>query len=776
MEGQRTMVHTVVSLFTPPSSPHLSLVSRGPELDGVTDYEVVRPIKLHTLYRRHAESSRPETLKYGMRVGDKDIEMHLEKNRDLLTRDYSETRYLEDGTQVTSTPKDLDNCYYHGRIVNDSESLFSMSTCDGLRGYFKTSAQRYLIEPLSGDDAGDHAVLNYEDQSSTPMTCGVTNTTWDSNYPPTTSKSRSRAAGPSLFQQQKYVELYLAVDNRVYESMKRNLPDIRQRMFEIVNFVNAVYKPLNTFVALTGMEVWSNGDQISVTAPAGATLDAFSKWRNKDLVARKKHDNAHLISGIDFEGSTVGLAFVGTVCSAHSTGVVQNHNPRAIAVGATLAHEMGHNLGMNHDDSSSCTCTGNSCIMAAALSWDIPRSFSSCSSGNFETFLRTRNPDCLLDKPRFEALVTPPVCGNGFLENDEQCDCGSMEECTNQCCNATTCTLTQGSQCAAGECCESCKILPPSRECRRKQDDCDLAEYCSGTSPDCPEDVFSVNGVPCEGDRGYCLDGQCPRKEAQCVKMYGPSAEVARQYCYDQNTRGLYYAFCKRPSPDTYIPCQQQDVMCGKLFCANGNNDPNYGRMVKFSDCQATFYGDHNNDLGQVDTGSKCGDGMVCNQNECVDLHTAYRNTNCSARCQGHAVCNHKNQCQCEPGWVPPNCDQKDGDFNTLSNEAITAIAVTISLLVLAAVIVGAILLWKKRQSLGLPSVHTRKPHAVDNPGFFHTKATVPNTPKSKSQPPRPTRTPPPPPPPSSAKKPQAPAQNFMAARQALRPTPPQRV
>lgn len=36
-------------------------------------------------------------------------------------------------------------------------------------------------------------------------------------------------------------------------------------------------------------------------------------------------------SGIDFEGSTVGLAFVGTMCSGHSVGVVQvsrtNHSP-----------------------------------------------------------------------------------------------------------------------------------------------------------------------------------------------------------------------------------------------------------------------------------------------------------------------------------------------------------------------------------------------------------------------------------------------------------------
>ena len=45
----------------------------------------------------------------------------------------------------------------------------------------------------------------------------------------------------------------------------------------------------------------------------------------------------------------------------------QDHNARAIAVGATLAHEMGHNLGMDHDDSSACACSGDSCIMAAAL-------------------------------------------------------------------------------------------------------------------------------------------------------------------------------------------------------------------------------------------------------------------------------------------------------------------------------------------------------------------------------------------------------------------------
>uniref|UniRef100_A0A8C7WBP7 ADAM metallopeptidase domain 28 n=1 Tax=Oncorhynchus mykiss TaxID=8022 RepID=A0A8C7WBP7_ONCMY len=510
-----------------------------------------------------------------MRVGGKDIEMHLEKNGELLTNDYSETYYTEDGTPVTSTPRDVDHCYYHGTIVNDSVSTVSMSTCDGLRGYFRTAAQRYLIEPLSGGDDGDHAVLKYEDQSSKPV---IT-----LHFLP---KNKLTIYILQQWFPQKYVELVLVADNR------------------------EVYKPLNTFIALVGLEVWTDNDKISVTAPAGATLDAFTKWRNSDLVNTKRHDNAHLISGIDFEGSTVGLAFIGTLCSDHSVGIVQDHNPRAIAVGATLAHEMGHNLGMNHDDSSACTCSGNSCIMAGALSWDIPKSFSSCSSVSYEQFLNNRNPECLLDKPDYRNVESTPVCGNGFMETGEQCDCGSLEECRNPCCNATSCTLTKGSECAAGACCDNCKVRAIV-ECRMKHDDCDLPEYCTGESADCPEDVFTVNGIPCDGGRGYCNNGQCPQHHAQCVKMYGPSAETARTFCYEQNTRGLYYAYCKRPSKDQYIPCQRQDVQCGKLFCKNGNDNPNYGRMVKFSDCKASFYDDHTSDFGQVDTGTKCNDGKV---------------------------------------------------------------------------------------------------------------------------------------------------------------------
>ncbi|KAM4576585.1 disintegrin and metalloproteinase domain-containing protein 28 [Odontesthes bonariensis] len=751
--------------------------SHSSEFEEEKGYEVVQPVRLHTVRKRNAEHLRPATIKYGMTVAGKDIEMQLEKNDELLTKDYTETYYHEDGTRVTTIPDDIDHCYYHGKIINDSESSVSISTCDGLRGYFRTSAQRYLIEPLSGDDQGDHAVMTFNDKNFTPAVCGVTNTSWSDDFEPPTSLSRSRSASISIVQQQKYIELVLVADNRVYVKMKRDEAALRKRIFEIVNFVNMAYKPLRTYIALVGIEIWSYMDLISVTSPAGANLDAFMRWRNSDLMKRKKHDNAHLISGIDFDGSTVGLAFIGTLCSGHSVGVVQDHNDRAIAVGATLAHEMGHNLGMNHDDSSGCVCSGDSCIMAAALSWNVPRTFSSCSSNNYERYLINRSPNCLLDKPNYKNIVASAVCGNGFMEEGEQCDCGTVEECTNPCCNATTCKMAEGAQCAAGECCENCKITPRTTECRRKQNDCDLAEYCNGKSATCSEDVFAVNGLPCDGGQGYCYNGQCPQRSNQCVKLYGGSAIEARQSCYSQNTRGTNFGFCKRLSEDQFIPCQQQDLLCGKLFCHGGNANPNYGRMVGIGDCKAAFFDDHNADYGQVDTGTKCGDGKVCSQNECMDLERAYRNVNCSAKCPGHAVCNHRSECQCEPGWLPPNCDSQDKAFNSLSTGATVAISVAVILVVLGIVFGVVGFMWKKRQSPILPITRTqRKQPTVKSSAPHINNKPVISQPSAARQAARPKPKGAPPPPPPAGNRPKPPSQNYTAARQALRPVPPPKV
>jgi len=52
------------------------------------------------------------------------------------------------------------------------------------------------------------------------------------------------------------------------------------------------------------------------------------------------------------------------------------------------------------------------------------------------------------------SLFDSPVCGNGFVEAGEQCDCGMKGHCDNPCCNASTCMLYSNASCATGECCD----------------------------------------------------------------------------------------------------------------------------------------------------------------------------------------------------------------------------------------------------------------------------------------------------------------------------------
>ncbi|NXT86063.1 ADA28 protein, partial [Zapornia atra] len=358
----------------------------------------------------------------------------------------------------------------------------------------------------------------------------------------------------------------------------------------------------------------------------------------------------------DLEGTTIGLAFLKSICSdIHSAGIIQDHSRNEIAVAATMAHEMGHNLGMNHD-TKACTCSARVCIMTDTISSIIPKKFSSCSLQSFEKYMLSDMPRCLTNMPAISSIVAPPSCGNGFVERGEECDCGPPEECTNNCCNPETCKLREGSMCAHGDCCENCQYKTSGTVCRGVQHDCDLAEMCTGSSASCPEDRFRVNGHPCNHGEGYCYMGTCPTREQQCKAAFGPQATDGAASCYRMNEKGVYYGYCRKEQ-GSHTPCQKKDVMCGKLFCTGGRELPRDGNLVTFGSCKASFPRSGDTDPGMILDGTKCGNGMVCSKGACVYAEDVFRSTNCSAKCSGHAVCDHELQCQCEEGWAPPTCD-----------------------------------------------------------------------------------------------------------------------
>ncbi|XP_026570661.1 zinc metalloproteinase-disintegrin-like NaMP [Pseudonaja textilis] len=683
----------------------------------VKDYEVVYPQKVHALHKRDAgESQKPDqktkyddTMQYEFKVNGETVVLHLEKNKELFSKDYSETYYSPDGREITTSPPVEDHCYYNGHIQNDTDSTASINACHGLKGYFKNYGERYLIEPLKLSNSEAHALFKYESlekEDKTFKTCGVTNTTWKSDDPfKKTSRMSMSIEKKEYLQAKKYVEFYVVADNRMFRKYSRSITTIRKRVFDIANFINVVYKPLKVHVALIGLEIWSDEDKIEISETAGATLNHFSSWRQSVLLKRKRNDNAQLLTDIDLTGSTVGLAYVGTMCnSLTSTAIIQDHSTDPIAMGATMAHELGHNFGMNHD-TDLCTCKTGPCIMADKQGYITPQEFSSCSLQFYQNYIMNETPQCIINRPSTKDVISPPVCGNEFVEEGEECDCGLPKECKNECCEAATCKLKPGAKCAHGECCDKCQLMRAGSVCRVVKHDCDLPELCTGQSAECPKDRFHINGHPCQNNEGYCYMGKCPTLADQCIALWGPGGKVAADSCFKKNQQGNYYGHCKNANGIS-ISCKPNAVKCGRLYCTGGSKMPSDGNLLEFLSCRASFPSKDAEDVGLVHPGTKCGEGMVCNNGQCVEIEAAYRSTNCSHKCIGYSVCDHELQCQCKEGSTPPHCD-------TSGNKYIIIIVVTVVLVSVATAIFLAVLfrcyILKKKQG---DSIHKSAPVA----------------------------------------------------------------
>ncbi|KAK9395192.1 VENOM COMPONENT: snake venom metalloproteinase-mdc-5a [Crotalus adamanteus] len=579
------------------------------ESGNVNDYEVVYPRKVTALPKGAVQPKYEDTMQYELKVNGEPVVLHLEKNKGLFS-DYSETHYSPDGREITTYPLVEDHCYYHGRIENDADSTASISACNGLKGHFKLQGEIYLIEPLKLPDNEAHAVFKYENvekEDEAPKMCGVTQTNWESDEPIKKASQLVVTAEQQRYVNDfRYVELFIVADYRMFTKYNRNLTEVKTWVYEIVNTLNEIYRYLNIRVALVGLEIWSNGDLSNVTLSPYDTLNSFGEWRERDLLRRKSHDNAQLLTATDFNGTTIGLAHLASMCEPRrSTGIVQDHSPINLLVAVTMAHEMGHNLGLHHDGKS-CTCGDDICIMNATLSQQHSKYFSNCSYNQYWDYINTYTPQCILNEPLRTDIISPPVCGNELLEAGEDCDCGSPRTCRDPCCDASTCKLHSWVECESGECCGQCKFRTAGTECRARRSECDIAESCTGQSDDCPMDDFHRNGQPCLHNFGYCYNGNCPIMYHQCYALFGPNATVAQDSCFEKNRIGNDYGYCTKEN-GRKIACAPQDVKCGKLYCSYNSNE---NLCVPSS--------------GMVEPGTKCGDGKVCSNRQCIDVTTAY--------------------------------------------------------------------------------------------------------------------------------------------------------
>jgi hypothetical protein len=173
----------------------------------------------------------------------------------------------------------------------------------------------------------------------------------------------------------------------------------------VLNIVDGVYSnQAGVGVSLAHLHALPGNGAMTSTNP-DALLVAFRSFILGGTVPVS--GVAHLLSGKDFDGNTVGLAYLGTVCNSngYGTGIDQITFSQAFG-GATLAHEIGHNFNAQHDSQGN-ACPASGFIMAAIINTGAPSSqFSSCSLAYFSQYLAAPL-SCLNGPP-------DPIFASGF--------------------------------------------------------------------------------------------------------------------------------------------------------------------------------------------------------------------------------------------------------------------------------------------------------------------------------------------------------------------------
>ncbi|XP_004579340.2 disintegrin and metalloproteinase domain-containing protein 2 isoform X2 [Ochotona princeps] len=574
------------------------------------------------------------------------------------------------GYDATGIMKDLKQeyqnfCYYQGFVEGYPNSMVIISTCTGLRGILQFDNVTYGIEPLESLIGFEHVVYQVRHKNASVSLYAEK----DVDFRDLPHKIRTMQ--PHEFSQ--YIEMHVVVEKNLYNHMGADTAVVTQKIFQLIGLTNAVFASFNITIILSSLELWIDENKIPTTGDANELLNQFLKWKRSYLVLRP-HDVAFLLVYREI-ANYVGATYQGRMCDADYGGGVALH-PRTISLESLaiiLVQLLSLSMGISYDDVNKCKCPGSICVMnPEAIHSSGMKMFSNCSMEDFSRFISKQKSQCLQNQPHLEpSYKQEAVCGNGILEAGETCDCGSEEECAQNppvCCESQGCTLKPDSQCALGVCCENCNYKARGATCRSTSNECDVPEFCNGSSAACPDNIHVQSGFPCGANQWICVNGSCIDPTQQCRSIFGEEVDGGPPECYEaMNAMNDISGNCGKTSSG-YTKCEASNRKCGKLMCKHRSdnifdikNATIIYANISGSICVSLEYDDNHQDINKmwVADGTLCGNDKMCINKVCEN--TPFANLPCTpVHCNNNGVCNSLQHCHCNPTFLPPNCSAVD--------------------------------------------------------------------------------------------------------------------
>uniref|UniRef100_H0XY83 Uncharacterized protein n=1 Tax=Otolemur garnettii TaxID=30611 RepID=H0XY83_OTOGA len=303
---------------------------------------------------------------------------------------------------------------------------------------------------------------------------------------------------------------------------------VTQKVIQIIGLVNTMLTQLKLTVVISSIEIWSHKNKFSTLGDFDNILYQLLEWNYKDL-NMKQYNIAYLFAFREHP-TFIGSTYPREICNKkYAVGVALYIDGLSLESYAVIIVQLlGLNLGLTYDNTDICYCSGDVCTMTpkAVYSRGI-KDFSTCSLDDFKYFVSRNGLSCLQNNPFAKPVYREEqkaACGNGVLETNEECDCGTKQNCTHKlCCDASECKLKGSAICGSGKCCtEECKLKPVNTVCRQSVDEqCDFTDYCNGSHPLCVPDTYVRDGETCDSGESFCYGGVCRSFDKQCETLIG---------------------------------------------------------------------------------------------------------------------------------------------------------------------------------------------------------------------------------------------------------------